>query len=327
MHKSKPAVLIAQLGTPDAPTPQALRPYLKQFLTDPRVIEANRVIWWLVLNGIVLRTRPKRSAALYQRIWTNRGSPLLLYSEAQVRGLQERLGDGAVVELAMRYGNPALPGVVDRLCAQGVDRILVFPMFPQYCAATTASVYDAVFDYIKARRVVPTFRFVPPYPAHPAYIGALAAIAREELTRLPWKPDMILFSFHGIPKRYVDKGDIYAAQVRETARALGEALGLGPTEYELSYQSRFGREEWLKPYTDDLLREWATYGVKRVAVLCPGFTVDCLETIDEIGRESKHKFQAAGGEDLRLFPCLNSHPAWLDAMAAIAREELAGWMS
>lgn len=325
MSTAKTAVLLAQLGTPDAPTPQALRPYLKEFLSDPRVVDTNRVLWWAILNGIILRTRPRRSAALYQRIWTDRGSPLLFHTVDQTRGLQKLLGDTVIVDFAMRYGNPALPGVLDKLTGQGVDRILVFPMFPQYCAATTASVYDAFFDYIKSRRVVPTFRFVPPYPKHPAYIGALASIAREAIARLPWQPDKLLISFHGIPKRYVEMGDLYKAHVGETACALVEALQLKPDDYELTFQSRFGREEWLQPYTDDRLEAMAKSGVKRVAALCPGFTVDCLETIDEIGRESRHKFQEAGGEDLQLIPCLNSHPAWLEAMAGIAREELAGW--
>ncbi len=326
MPNPKVAILLAQLGTPDAPTPQALRPYLREFLSDPRVIETNRLLWWLILNCIVLRFRPKKSAELYKRVWTPEGSPLLINTREQACALQGRLGTEIVVDFGMRYGNPPAPVVLDKLCAQGIEKLLVFPMFPQYCAATTASVYDAVFDHFKTRRIVPAIRFVPPYPVHPAYIAALATVAREEMARLPWKPDKILFSFHGIPQRYVDAGDPYRAHVEATTCALAEALGLKPSDYELCFQSRFGKEDWLQPYTDARLAELARSGVRRIVALCPGFTADCLETIDEVGRESKHKFQEAGGEDLRLVPCLNHHPAWIDAMATIAREELSGWI-
>lgn len=325
MLPGKIGVLLVQLGTPDAPTAAALRPYLREFLGDPRVIEVNRALWWLILNGAILPFRPKRSAALYRRVWTDRGSPLLLYTGEQACGLSGKLGEEVVVDYAMRYGNPALPAVLDRFAERGVDRLLVFPMFPQYCAATTASVYDAVFDHFKKRRVVPALRFVPPYHTHPAYIRALATIAREELGKLPWKPDKLLFSFHGIPRRYVDRGDPYKLHVGATTCALAQALELRPQDYELSFQSRFGREEWLKPYTDETLERLGHEGVKRILAFCPGFTADCLETIDEIGREAKHTFQEAGGEDLRLVPCLNSHPAWIEAMGEIARSELSGW--
>jgi len=326
MTRPAPAVLVAQLGTPAAPTARALRPYLREFLGDPRVIEANRVVWWLVLNAIVLPRRPRRSAALYRRIWTDRGSPLLLYSKAQVEGLQAALGDAARVELGMRYGEPSIASAMSSLLSSGVERVLVFPMFPQYSGATTASIYDAVFQHLKGVRVVPALRFVPPYHAHPAYIGALAAIAREELDRLSWKPDRILITFHGIPRRYIDKGDVYRSHSEETARLLASTLGLAPGEYEVSFQSRFGREEWLTPYTEERLVELPRSGVKRIAAICPGFTADCLETLDEIGNEGRRIFQEAGGEDLKLIPCLNAHPAWIEAMATIAREELRGWM-
>ncbi len=325
MSNPKVGVLLAQLGTPEAPTAEALRPYLKEFLSDPRVIEVNRALWWLILNGIILRFRPRRSAALYQRIWRPNGSPLRIYTAEQACALQGKLGSQVAVDFGMRYGKPSASTVLDKLCALGIEKLLIFPMFPQYCAATTASVYDAVFDHFKARRVVPAIRFVPPYPAHPAYIGALATIARQEFARLPWKPDKILFSFHGIPKRYIDKGDPYKAHVGATACALADALGLQPADYELCFQSRFGKEEWLQPYTDEKLGELARSGVRKVVALCPGFTTDCLETIDEIGRESRHKFKEAGGEELQLVPCLNDHPAWIEAMATIAHEELSGW--
>jgi ferrochelatase len=326
MQPPPPGILLAQLGTPDAPTPKALRPYLREFLSDPRVIEGNRLVWWVVLNGLVLPRRPARSAALYRRVWTDRGSPLLFHSLDQVRGLEAALRGKARVELAMRYGNPALAPALAKLKAEGIERMLVFPMFPQYAAATTASIYDAVFACLRQERVVPALRFVPPYGAHPAYIAALATVAREELARLPWKPEKILISFHGIPRRYVDQGEIYPRQAEETTRLLAAALGLGPEDYELTFQSRFGKEEWLQPYTDQRLGELGRAGVKRIAAICPGFVADCLETIDEIGHEGKRVFQAAGGEDLRLIPCLNSHPAWIAAMATIARQELAGWL-
>jgi ferrochelatase len=325
MTRPSPAILLAQLGTPAAPTAKALRPYLRQFLGDPRVIEANRIVWWFVLNAIVLPRRPRRSAALYRRIWTDRGSPLLLFSKAQVEGLQAALGDAARVELGMRYGEPSIASAMSSLLACGIDRILVFPMFPQYSGATTASIYDAVFEHLRGVRVVPALRFVPPYHAHPAYIGALTAIVREELGRLPWKPDRILITFHGIPRRYIDKGDVYRKHSEETARLLATALDLAPGEYEVSFQSRFGREEWLTPYTEEKLAEFPRNGVKRVVAICPGFTADCLETLDEIGNEGKRIFLEAGGEDLKLLPCLNAHPAWIEGMATIAREELQGW--
>jgi ferrochelatase len=326
MNSSRPGVIIAQLGTPDAPTAPALRRYLRQFLWDPRVIEINRIKWWLILNLFVLPRRPAQSAALYKRVWTEKGSPLLLTSLEQARALEAALGGSVLVEVGMRYGNPSLPSALDRLCEKGADRILIFSMFPQYAAATTASIYDAVGAHFRRRRVVPALRFVPPYGKHPAYIGALAAIVREELSRLSWKPDKLLISFHGIPKSYVEKGDIYKLQAEETTRLLASALGLTPADYELCFQSRFGREEWLKPYTDEKLGELGRGGVKRVVAICPGFTADCLETIDEIGREGKRQFLEAGGSDLRLIPCLNTHPLWIKAMETMAREELSGWL-
>lgn len=326
MSQPKVGIILAQLGTPDAPTPQALRPYLREFLGDPRVIEANRVLWWFILNLLILPRRPARSARLYQRVWTERGSPLLYITEDQTRALQKALGDDALVDFAMRYGKPTLASTVARLQARGAERLLIFPMFPQYASATTGSVHDAVFDYFKQVRVIPALRFVPPYFEHPAYIAALAATAREGIAALGWKPDKVLLSFHGIPRRYIDAGDVYRDHCEATARALVAAMGLRPDDWLLCFQSRFGKEEWLQPYTDETIAELGKKGVKRIAALCPGFTTDCLETIDEIGREAKHTFLEAGGEDLRLIPCLNAHPAWIEAMAAIAREELRGWL-
>ena len=326
MASTRIGILVAQLGTPDAPTARALRPYLRQFLSDPRVIETNRALWWIILNLLVLPRRPARSAALYRRVWTERGSPLLFHTLDQARGLEAALGGSAVVEAGMRIGNPSFAAAFDSLRRRGAERVLVFPMFPQYSGTTTASIYDGVFEYVKSQRVVPALRFVPSYHAHPAYIEALAAVAREELARLPWRPDRILITFHGIPKRYVEKGDIYRSHVEETTRLLASALGLAPGDYVLAFQSRFGKEEWLKPYTDETLAELGRSGVKRIAAICPGFAADCLETIDEIGHEGKRQFTEAGGEELRLIPCLNAHPAWIAGMARIAREELSGWL-
>jgi ferrochelatase len=326
MASTRIGILVAQLGTPDAPTARALRPYLRQFLSDPRVIEANRALWWVILNFLVLPRRPARSAALYRRVWTERGSPLLFHTLDQARGLEAALGGSAVVEAGMRIGNPSFAAAFDSLRRRGAERVLVFPMFPQYSGTTTASIYDGVFEYVKSQRVVPVLRFVPSYHAHPAYIEALAAVAREELARLPWRPDRILITFHGIPRRYVEKGDIYRRHVEETTSLLVSALGLAPEDYVLTFQSRFGKEEWLKPYTDETLAELGRSGVKRIAAICPGFAADCLETIDEIGHEGKRQFTEAGGEELRLIPCLNAHPAWIAGMARIAREELSGWL-
>jgi ferrochelatase len=335
-------ILLVQLGTPDAPTAPALRRYLREFLSDPRVIEAPRLVWWLVLNLIILPFRPRRSAALYRRVWTERGSPLLLTTREQARLLEAELGpfqspaggaaDGAAgypkvrVEVGMRYGNPSIGAGLDRLSAAGVDRVLVFPLFPQYSAVTTASVHDAVARHLRKRRVVPAIRQVPPFPDDPAYIRALAARVREEIERLPYKPARLLVSYHGVPKSYVEKGDPYRAHVELTTRLLAEALGLGREEYILTFQSRFGPQEWLKPYTDETLEALGAGGTKRIAAVCPAFVTDCLETIDEIGREGARRFREAGGEELHLIPCLNVHPEWIRAMAEIARRELSGWI-
>ena len=286
----------------------------------------NPVLRWLVLNLFILPLRPARSAALYRKIWTDKGSPLLITTLEQARGLDERLRGSARVEVGMRYGNPSIPSAIEKLCASGADRILVFPLFPQYAAPTTASVHDAVSLHLRGRRVVPVIRHVPSFYRHPAYIGALVASVREDLARLPWKPEKLIVSFHGVPRRYVESGDPYRSHAEETTRLLAAELGLGPAEHELSFQSRLGREEWLQPYTERRLEELARSGLRRIAVVCPGFVADCVETIDEIGREGRRRFLEAGGENMHLVPCLNVRPAWIDAMAAIAREELSGWI-
>jgi len=318
---SRTGILVAQLGTPDAPTPSALRRYLRQFLGDRRVVEQNPLVWWFVLNFLILPRRPARSAALYRRVWTEKGSPLLLYSLAQAEGLQRLLGPQVRVEVGMRYGNPSIASALERM--KDCDRVLIFPMFPQYSSATTGSIHDAVFEHYARTRVIPALRTVPPYFAHPAYIDALAVIAKQALAKLTWKPNRVLLSFHGIPQRFVDRGDVYAQHCEATTAALRRVLLDGSQQ---SYQSRFGSEPWLQPYTDETLTRLPGEGVTQLAVVCPGFTADCLETIDEIGHEGRETFLKAGGKEFALLPCLNDSPAWLDAMARIAREELEGWL-
>ena len=322
-------VLFAQLGTPDAPTPAALRRYLRQFLSDRRVVERNRVLWWFVLRLLVLPRRPRRSAALYRRIWSRDGSPLLVISRSQARALDAALNrhepERFKVALGMRYGNPSIGSGVRELLGWGADRLLLFPLYPQYAGATTGSTYDEVFRQLSMLRFVPTLRVVPPYYAHTAYVEALAQSVREAMTPLPRPPDKIIISFHGIPQRYVDRGDPYAAHCEATARSLAARVGWEDGTYLISYQSRAGRQPWLRPYTDETLVGLARTGVRHVMVICPGFVADCLETIDEIGHVGLEQFRAAGGETLQLVGGLNDRPRWIAAMTEIALEQLQGW--
>jgi ferrochelatase len=317
-------VLLIQLGTPDAPTAPALRRYLRQFLGDPRVIES-AFVRWVVVPLFVLPTRPARSAAKYRRIWDDRtGSPLLHYTRRQAELLQEALPD-VPVRFGMQIGNPPLAAVVREMIAAGVERLVAVPMYPQYSATTVASATDTLFKALMTERRVPAVRVVPPYYDHPAYLDAMAAVVRDELKRLPWEPGHFLLSFHGIPKSYATAGDPYATQCVRTAQGLVERLGWPREKWTQSYQSLFGRDVWLKPYTDDVLAKLAARGVKRVFVVTPGFTADCLETIDEIGHESKELFRHAGGEELHQCRCLNDHPAWIGALRQIVTEEGRGW--
>lgn len=330
-HGDKIGVLLAQLGTPDEPTTPALRRYLADFLADPRVIEVNRVLWWFLLNGIILRTRPRRSAEAYRRVWTSEGSPLLVTSRAQQRGLQERLSitygsDAPMVVLGMRYGNPSLASALDQLQEAGCTRVILFPLYPQYAAATTGSTYDAVFQLLLKRRWVPTLSVIEPYYRHPAYTAALATTVAEGLAALPFEPEYIIASYHGVPARYVRAGDPYCCMCTETTRLLRERLSFPKERIVQTFQSRFGKEPWLTPYTDESVELFGENGVKRLAVVCPGFAADCLETIDEIGTEALHAFQEKGGEQLALIPSVNAHPAWLDAMAEIVAESIAPWV-
>jgi ferrochelatase len=301
----------------------AVRRYLRQFLSDPRVIEAPRWLWWLILNFRILWTRPAASAAKYQRIWSQKtGMPLLYYTKRQVEELAKALPGGLPVRYAMRYGNPSTSTVVQEMIDAGIGRFVVLPMYPQYSATTTASALDGLFQALMKERRVPALRVVPPYYAHPAYLDAIAAIVKEDLERLPWQPEHFVLSFHGIPIKYVERGDPYARQVEETARLLIPRLGWPEGKWSLCYQSILGKEPWLSPYTDVRLQELAHQGVRQVYVATPGFTADCLETIDEVGKEFREAFEAAGGKELGRCPCLNDHPLWIEGMKRLILEEL-----
>ncbi|HEX6322488.1 MAG TPA: ferrochelatase [Vicinamibacterales bacterium] len=329
MRHGRFGVVLLQLGTPDAPTAPALRRYLRQFLGDRRVIDLNRVLWWLILNLAVLPRRPKRSAELYRRIWTAEGSPLLVTARAQAAGLaaalEARLGERMPVAVAMRYGEPSTSRAVEELLAQGVDRLIAFPMYPQYASATTGSSLEELFTVLGRLRVVPSVRVVPPYFDDPAHIEALRAVTAESLARLPFEPERVLVSFHGLPARYVAEGDPYQTHCEATVERLAAAMGWPREKILLVYQSLFGREVWLQPYADVTLKALPSQGVSRVAVMCPGFTADCLETIEEMGMTNRELFLGSGGSEYHLVPCLNDHPAWIDAMASIVEREAAGW--
>jgi ferrochelatase len=320
-------ILLIQLGTPDAPTTAALRPYLRQFLSDPRVIEnAASLKWRLILNMFILRTRPAASAAKYRRIWDRRtGSPLLFWTQRQTELLQARF-PGILVRFGMQVGNPPAARVVREMIGGGVERLVVLPMYPQYSATTTASATDVLFKALLGERRVPALRIVPPYFAHPAYIGATARLIADNLATLPWQPDHCILSFHGIPIKYCQAGDPYATHVKRTTFALVKRLGWQRDQWTQSFQSLFGRDRWLRPYTEEVLRDLAKSGKRRVFVAMPGFTADCLETLDEIGNEARETFVHAGGEALHACPCLNDHPAWIDAMEAILADEAKGWL-
>ena len=318
------AVLLVNLGTPTAPTAGALRPYLAEFLSDRRVIDTPRWLWWPILHGVILRLRPQRSAHAYGRIWDVQGSPLRWRSEALAHALQAELGGGVRVALAMRYGEPAVAKTIETLQEEGVRRLLVLPLYPQYSAASTGSVIDAVADALKALRWPPELRLVNDYHDDPGHIEALAA-GIERWWAEHGRGDRLLLSFHGIPERYVRLGDPYAEQCRTTARLLGERLKLDESRLLVSFQSRVGREAWLSPYTDATVRRLAGEGVRRLDVACPGFAVDCLETLEEIAMQNRDFFAAAGGDKLRYIPALNDSPDQVRSLAALVRRHLAGW--
>jgi ferrochelatase len=321
-------VLVANLGTPDAPTAAAVRRYLAEFLADPRVVEMPRALWWPILHGVVLRVRPARSARAYQAVWTQRGSPLLDISQRLADALGERLREtlpGPVhVALGMRYGSPSIPAALARLRAAQCRRLLVLPLYPQYSATTTASAFDAVTSELATWRWVPELRTVNQYHDASAHIEALAQSVRDHWAR-HGRPDRLLFSFHGIPKDYFLAGDPYYCQCRKTARLVTEALDLPSDAWGLSFQSRVGAKEWLKPYTDETLKAWGAEGVGSVQVLCPGFAVDCLETLEEIAVENRDYFLRAGGRDYGYIPALNDCEAQVQALADLVRLHTAGW--
>ncbi|MFO7858002.1 MAG: ferrochelatase [Ectothiorhodospiraceae bacterium] len=329
-HDSTPrlGILVANLGTPDAPTAPALRKYLAQFLGDPRVIELPRILWRAILHGIVLRTRPKKSAAAYQEVWSDDGSPLLATGKSQVAGIQERLNErleGPVaVELAMRYGSPSMAEGLRRLRDAGAERLVVLPLYPQYSGTTTASTFDALADELKQWRWIPELRFIGQYHDDARYIRCLANSIREHWEE-HGRGEKLVFSFHGTPKRYLLNGDPYHCQCRKTARLTAETLGLGDDEWLVSFQSRFGNEEWLKPYTDETVSEMARNGFKHIDVICAGFSADCLETLEEIEGENAEYFTENGGEALRYIRCLNDRPDHLDMLSALIMEHAQGW--
>jgi ferrochelatase len=317
-------VLITNLGTPDAPTTPALRKYLAEFLWDRRVVDLPRPLWWLILHGVILRTRPSRSAHAYQKVWTDAGSPLMAISQRQLAALQQRLPGPVTVELGMRYGNPSIASALARLRDAGARRVLVLPLYPQYSCSTTASTFDAVADAVKDWRWVPELRFINQYHDHVGYIDALAASVREAWVGHE-PPQKLIFSFHGTPKRYHTEGDPYFAQCHTTARFVAERLGLTQDRWQLCFQSIFGREEWLKPYTIDTLRELGAAGTQSVEVICPGFSADCLETLEEIAVENRNAFLAAGGETFHYIPALNDRADHVQALAALVQKHLTGW--
>lgn len=322
-------ILISNLGTPDAPTPRALRRYLAEFLADPRIVEAPRWIWWLVLYGVILQIRPRRSAHAYRKVWTENGSPLLHYSVRQLEALRQRLpavAGGFHVALGMRYGNPSIASALESLRRLNIERLLVLPLYPQYSATTTASTFDAVSETLRHWRRVPTVRFIDNYHDFPPYIDAMARHIRNFWDR-QGRADKLLFSFHGLPKRYLLKGDPYHCQCHKTARLLVESLGLQAEQWQVSFQSRFGREEWLTPYTDQVLKALPSQNIKRVDVFCPGFSADCLETLEELEMQNREFFLQAGGETFNYIPALNAEDSHIQALARLIENNLRGWES
>ena len=321
------AILLCNLGTPDAPTPEALRRYLAEFLSDPRVVEIPRLPWWLILHGIILRVRPAKSAAKYASIWTPQGSPLKVWTERQTQALQTWLqaqGHRVEVRYAMRYGNPSIGEQLDALKAAGATRILILPAYPQYCGATTASISDAVGQWSQRVRNLPELRFINRYHDDTGYITALAQHIRNHW-REHGMPDKLVMSFHGVPERTLHLGDSYHCECYKTARLLAQELGLVKEHYVVTFQSRFGKAKWLEPYTEPTLVKLAQAGVKRADVVCPGFVADCLETLEEIAQEARAAFLTAGGQQFHYIPCLNDNPDWIAALGQLAQRHLAGW--
>jgi ferrochelatase len=303
-----------------------VRRYLRQFLSDPRVIEIPRALWLPILHAFVLTTRPRQSARKYASIWSPSGSPLRVHTERQARLLGERLGPKVRVEFAMRYGEPSIPAILARLKSEGCDRVLLFPMYPQYAASTTASALDHAAEFLRRTRNVPEIRLVKEFHEHPAYIDALARLVRDHW-RQSGRPDKLVMSFHGLPRYTLVRGDPYSQECHQTARLLAGRLELPKDEWQVTFQSRFGRTAWIEPYTVSTLSAYGRQGVRRVDVVCPGFVADCLETLEEIGIEGRKTFLDSGGIEFHLLPCLNERADWIDALAVIARQHLANWLS
>ncbi len=324
---ARTAVLLVNLGTPDEPTAPALRRYLAEFLSDPRVVEIPRLVWWFILNGFILPTRPAASAAKYASVWMPEGSPLAVWTRRQAEALDQHLkagGHEVLVRHAMRYGNPSVASVLDGLRAEGATRVLVLPLYPQYAAATTASVGDAVMHWALAARRTPELRFIGEYHTEPGYISALVQRLQQHWAE-HGRADKLVLSFHGVPERSLHMGDPYHCQCHVTARLLAQQLGLSKDQLVVTFQSRFGKAKWLEPYTEPTLVALAGQGVKRVDVMCPGFVADCLETLEEINQEAREAFLHAGGEQFHYVPCVNDSPVFVQALADLALRHLQGW--
>ena len=321
-------VLLVNLGTPDAPTTKAVRRYLAEFLSDPRVVSIPRILWQIILHGVVLRVRPRRSAAAYQSVWTAAGSPLLVISQrmkqALEKRLQEQLADTPAVALAMRYGNPSIASALEQLRQANVQRLLVLPLYPQYSATTTASIFDRVSSELQGWRWLPEVRFINRYSRDPAYLQALAESIRQ-FQKHQGTADKLLFSFHGIPRDYYESGDPYPEECRQTAEDTITLLGLKDAQWQMSFQSRFGKQEWVKPYTDETLKAWGAAGIRRVQVVSPAFSADCLETLEEIAVENRDYFIEAGGEEYAYIPALNDQPAHIEMLSGLIMRHIQGW--
>lgn len=312
MHQTKTGILLANLGTADAPTPGAVKRYLRQFLSDKRVVDTSRLLWWPLLRGVILPIRSPRVAKLYQSVWMEEGSPLMVYSRRQQQALAARLPDTPVA-LGMSYGSPSLASAVDDLLAQGVEHIVVLPLYPQYSCSTVAAVWDELARILAKKRAIPGISFIRDYAEHPDYIHALAASVRASFA-VHGEPDLLLLSYHGIPQRYANQGDDYPQRCRDTTRELVSALGLPPERVMMTFQSRFGREPWLTPYTDETLKMLGEKGTKHIQVLCPGFAADCLETLEEIAVQNREIFLEAGGKQYEYIPALNADAAHIEMM-------------
>ncbi|MBA4046566.1 MAG: ferrochelatase [Erythrobacter sp.] len=330
VSSGKIGVLLVNLGTPDGPDPASVRRYLKQFLSDTRVVEIPPIVWQLILRGVILNTRPQKSSKAYTKIWTERGSPLADITARQAEAMVGRFGDKVVVDYAMRYGNPSIESRVSTMMADGCDRILIAPMYPQYCAATTATVFDEVARVLAKMRWQPALRFVPPYHDDPAYLGALADDLTRQVEALSFTPEVMLLSFHGMPLQTLEKGDPYFCHCSKTARLLREALATRPAfagvRFETTFQSRFGPARWLEPSTDTTLIAEGQKGTKRLVVAAPGFAADCVETLEELALEGRDEFIEAGGEDYAVLDCLNTSGAGLVMIETMLRRELSGWV-